>query len=379
MFNIALPWFLLEVTGSKAQTGLIATSSYLPALILGLFSGVFIDKYDHKKIMLISDFFRFTLILMIPISIKFNFFSIPFIGCIIFSMACFSTLFYPARDCFIPNIVSDKNLSNVNSLIIVSGQIAQIIGPIFAGIGLSFFGLIHLFTIDAISFLISMIMILLIVRPNRKIRKKENFSNLIGIKEGLLYVKKSSGLMALLFITFFNNLFIMGPAYMGLVIFVREILLEDMFVFALLETFMGLGMVLGSFIFPLFMKKIKLVNIFFMGILIDGLTFSVLFFIKDYMMAVFILFLHGIGIPLIILSRTIYIQKSVPNYFRGRIFSMVHMSVMGTTAISIAITGVLLEFITADLLFLLIGLLASSSMIIGLQIKGFLCLENNVN
>ena len=116
-----------------------------------------------------------------------------------------------------------------------------------------------------------------------------------------------------------------------------------------------------------------------MGILIDGLTFSVLFFIKDYMMAVFILFLHGIGIPLIILSRTIYIQKSVPDYFRGRIFSMVHMSVMGTTAISIAITGVLLEFITADLLFLLIGLLASLSMIIGLQIKGFLCLENNVN
>ena len=379
IFNIALPWFLLEVTGSKVQTGLIATSAYLPALMLGLFAGVFIDRYDHKKIMLISDFFRFALILMVPISIKFNFFSISFIGFIVFSTSCFSTLFHPARDCFVPHIVSDKNLPNVNSLIITSGQIAQILGPIFAGIGLSFFGLIHLFTIDAMSFLISMILILLIVSPERKIRKKENISSLVGIKEGLLYVKKNSGLMVLLFITFFNNLFIMGPAYMGLVIFVRDILLEDMFVFALLETFMGLGMVLGSFFFPLFMKKIKLVNIFFIGILIDGLTFSILFFIKHYMMAVFVLFLHGIGIPLIILSRTIYIQKSIPDHFRGRVFSMVHMSVMGTTAISIAITGVLLEFIDADFLFLLIGLFASSSVIIGLKTKGFLCLEDNVN
>ena len=48
-----------------------------------------------------------------------------------------------------------------------------------------------------------------------------------------------------------NNLFIMGPAYIGLVVFVREILFKDIFVFALLETFMGLGMIIGSIIFPI--------------------------------------------------------------------------------------------------------------------------------
>ena len=87
----------------------------------------------------------------------------------------------------------------------------------------------------------------------------------------------------------------------------------------------------------------------------------------------------GLEFLFIILSRTIYIQKSVPDYFRGRIFSMIHMSVMGTTAISIAVTGILLEFIDANLLFLLIGLFASSSIIIGLQTRGFLSLDNNVN
>ena len=379
VFNIALPWFLLEVTGSKVQTGLISTSAYLPTLILGLFAGVIIDKYDRRKIMLISDFFRFVLIMMIPLSVKFNYFSIFFIGFIIFSMASFSTLFYPARDCFIPNLVMKKDLPNVNSLMIVSGQIAQVLGPLLVAIGLSFLGLIHLFTIDAISFFVSMVMILLIIAPKTDNIKNDDVSSMSGIKEGLLYLKNHDGLMVLLFITFINNLFIMGPAYMGLVVFVREILMKDMFVFALLETFMGMGMIIGSAIFPFIMRKWKLVYIFFLGIVIDGLTFSILYFITDYLLAVFVLFLHGIGIPFIILSRTIYIQKSISDRFRGRVFSMMHMSVMGTTAISIGLTGLLLEYISADLLFLFIGIGAASCIVIGLRSKNLLCLNKILN
>ena len=378
VFNIALPWFLLEVTGSKMQTGLISTSAYFPILIFGLFAGVIVDKYDRRKIMLMSDFFRFVLILIIPLSIQFNYVSIFLIGSIIFLMASFSTLFYPARDCFIPNLVFQKDLPKVNSLMVASGQIAQFLGPMLAAIGLSLFGLIHLFSINAISFLVSMVFILLIIVPKTN-NKNDNVSSMTGIKEGLLYLKNHDGLMALLFVTFINNLFIMGPAYIGLVVFVREILIKDIFVFALLETFMGLGMIIGSIIFPIIINRWKLVNIFFLGILIDGLTFSALYFVKNYLLAIFILFLHGIGIPLIILSRTIYVQNSISDQFRGRIFSMMHMSIMGTTAISIGITGFVLEYISADLLFLFIGIGASACVIIGMGAKNFLCLDKILN
>ena len=122
-----------------------------------------------------------------------------------------------------------------------------------------------------------------------------------------------------------------------------------------------------------------MVNIFFLGILIDGLTFSALYFVKNYLLAIFILFLHGIGIPLIILSRTIYVQNSISDQFRGRIFSMMHMSIMGTTAISIGITGFVLEYISADLLFLFIGIGASACVIIGMGAKNFLCLDKIFN
>ena len=65
------------------------------------------------------------------------------------------------------------------------------------------------------------------------------------------------------------------------------------------------------------------------------------------------------------ISRTTIIQSVVPDKFRGRIFSMNYMAVMGTTAISVGLTGLILEFIDADLLFLLIGISAALTVFIG--------------
>jgi len=99
----------------------------------------------------------------------------------------------------------------------------------------------------------------------------------------------------------------------------------------------------------------------------DGITYTFLYFVNLPFAAIIVLLIHGIGIPLITVSRTTIIQSVVPDKFRGRIFSMNYMAVMGTTAISVGLTGFILEFIGADLLFLLIGIGAASTVIIGLN------------
>jgi len=365
VFMIALPWLMLDITGSKSLTSLVSMSAYLPAVLFGLFAGVVVDRYNRKWIMIYSDILRALLVAVIPLSLIYGFISPLLIGTITFSLSTFSAFFYPARDSLIPHIVTAEELPAANSAISVSGQMSHLLGPLFAGIGISIFGLRHLFTADAISFLFSILLISLIVGPARKLTIEKHPPKWQGIVEGLTYVNSHKGLRILLILTFVNNIFIMGPAIIGLPVFVREVLTSDFGVLAKLEVAMAAGMIVGSFVFWKAEKNISPISILLFGIVMDGITYTLLFFADTSFIAILVLIIHGIGIPLITVSRTTIIQAVVPDEFRGRLFSMIYMAVMGTTAISVGLTGFILEFIGADSLFLLIGIGAASTVIIG--------------
>ena len=172
--------------------------------------------------------------------------------------------------------------------------------------------------------------------------------------------------------TSINNFFIMGPAIIGIPVYVREILNAEFITLTRLESAMALGMLFGSYIIIRFLKNVSLLKILFFGIIFDGITYSFLYFVNSEWMAILILFVHGIGIPLIVVTRTNIIQKIVPDNYRGRIFAMVNMSVLGTTAISSLATGFILEIISIQLLFLIIGIGAMSTISIGYYSKTFM-------
>jgi len=367
VYAIALPWLMLELTGSKSQTAIVSMSAYLPALLFGLVAGSVVDHYNRKWIMIFSDIIRALLVVIVPISLIYGFVSPLLIGIITFSLSAFSTFFYPARDSLIPHITTPEELPAANSAISVSGQMSHLLGPLFAGVGISLLGLTHLFTADAISFLFSIVMISLVKAPSQRSHLHNQSSQWEGVKKGLSFVHQQRGLRRLLLLTFVNNIFIMGPAIIGLPVFVKEVLTDDFTVLAQLETAMAGGMIAGSFIFWKAIKKWNPVHILLFGIILDGITYTFLFWVESTLSGIFVLLIHGIGIPLITVSRTTIIQRSVPDHFRGRLFSMVYMAVMGTTALSVGMTGFILEYITSSQLFLIIGIGAAGTVVIGLH------------
>ena len=367
VYMIALPWLMLELTGNKSLTSYIAMSAYLPIVLFGLVAGVIVDRYNRKWIMIFSDVLRAMLVSIVPLALIFDFITPMLIGVITFLLATFTTFFYPARDSLIPHIVTPEELPAANSAISISGQMSHLLGPLFAGLGISVFGLTHLFTANGISFLFSIIMISFIVIPSNKNRNYKHSTKLQGIIDGLKYIHVHKELRLLLLLTFINNIFIMGPAIIGIPVFVREVLTADFSIYAQLETSMAVGMIIGSLIFWKAIKRINPVSILLFGIVVDGITYTFLYFANSSFLATLILLIHGIGIPLITVSRTTIIQSVVPDEYRGRLFSMIYMAVMGTTAISIGLTGAILENIGADTLFLIFGLCAASTVFIGLN------------
>ena len=343
------------MTHSSLYTGFIAMFAYLPAVIFGLFAGVITDRYDRFKILVLSNLAQAIMVAAIPLLIAYDDTNVWLICVFAFIKSCFNTFFQPALNSFIPQVFNKTYLPKVNAIIATSGQLAWLLGPFFAGTILTFLSLSNLFLIDSISFLISICILFFVTRP-KQILVESKATKWNDLKEGIILLKNEKSIFSLILITFVNNLFIMGPAIVGIPILVKDILEGDAIDFAYIEGCMAAGALIGSIIVSQLQGKIKNGTLWVLGILFDGLTMSILFWSESVEIGMLMLFLHGVGIPFIVVSRTSIIQTHTDNKYHGRFFSFVHLGVVGTTAISSGLVGITLAFITVDLLFLFIGI-----------------------
>ena len=356
IYQIGLLWIVLELSGSTSVTGMVAMASYLPAVLLAMVAGVTADHNDRRKIMLISDAFRFILVLLIPGAFLVGFLNPHFLGINAFAIAIAATFFNPAKDAFVPQIVAKEGLLKANSLIQTSWQISLLLGPAIAGVMLHYFGNVHLFTACSSAYLFSFILVFLI-RPARKFSgTTKDSTGLEEVKDGLLFVLRHSVIFPLLLITIADNLLIMGPAIVGTPVFVRETLGLDAGAYAIIMACFAVGTLIGSGGLFLFGGRFKKGHILLTGMVWDGITFIPLYFIKSLSAAAILVIIHAVAIPLLVVPRTSLIQDIVPANMTGRIFALMHLSVVGMSAISAGLSGLILELIDAPTLFLLIGI-----------------------
>ncbi|MEE8335360.1 MAG: MFS transporter, partial [Candidatus Neomarinimicrobiota bacterium] len=67
VYQVALMWLVLDLTGSPSITGLVAMSVYLPALIFGLYAGVLSDRYNRQALMILANISQAVTVMLIPL------------------------------------------------------------------------------------------------------------------------------------------------------------------------------------------------------------------------------------------------------------------------------------------------------------------------
>lgn len=366
IYQIALIWLILDITGSSTVTGLVAMSTYLPAMVFGLLAGVFADRYNRMGLMILSNLSQAMTVIMIPILLYYGWENAIYIGLLAFIRGSFSTLFPPALNSYVPMIVPAQKLVRANSILSTSQQLAYLIGPAIAGSLLGILSLHYLFVFDAGSFLIAIALLLLIPRPKKiSIEAESPNRSWSELREGLKYVITHPTLRFMIGLTVINNVFIMGPAIVGMPILVKTALQGSASDYAFVEALMAAGMLIGSFVVYRINVRIKSGIILLSGMIIDGLTYSI-FFLADSVSFVFVfIVIHGIGIPMITIARTAIIQRHAPNRYHGRLFSMVHLSVVGVTALSSGLIGIIANVVPIQTIFLSIGIGAALCGLVG--------------
>jgi len=381
IFRMGMLWLLLDLTGSESTTGLVAMAAYLPTLLFGLFSGVIVDRFDRRRLMLLADAGRAAIVLLIPLLWAIEGLTVLTLGITSFALACLTTLFAPARDTLVGEIVPPERRLAANALIQTSWQYASLLGPAMASGVLYVFAQIHLFTVDAATFVVSFLFIYAVRTDSPRASEsggklsqamRSSWSDVVS---GLRYAWGDRRVRGLLLITAVDNLFLMGPAMIGTLLFARKILHLSLTGYAFLQVAYAIGMVVGTLLLTRYGKRFRKGHIVLWGIILDGLTFGPLLWIDTFWGTFALLTVHSMAIPMIIVPRPTIIHEIVPKAMQGRIFSMISVAVVGFTAISISLTGIIAEFIPVNVIFAGTAVLAAGSGAAGWLIKEFRELE----
>ncbi len=134
--SLALMFYAYGLTGSPMAMAILAMVETVPVVLFAGFVGVYVDQWNRKNIMVVSDIVRAIAILLTPLTIYFPKFlpTIYWVYLLTFIFAIANAWFFPARSASIPNLVEDDELVAANSLSQMTFQVVQLVVPPVGGI-----------------------------------------------------------------------------------------------------------------------------------------------------------------------------------------------------------------------------------------------------
>ncbi len=162
--NLALLITINQLTGSTAALATMLIVLTIPQVTFGLVAGVYVDRWDRKRIMIVSDFLRGLLVLGFVLVHSADLIWLLYL--VGFLQASIGTLFTPARSALLPNLVEKSTLLSANSISQTSRVVFNVLGTSAAGVLIGVFNVVWpAFTVDALTFFCSVLMVSRIKAP----------------------------------------------------------------------------------------------------------------------------------------------------------------------------------------------------------------------
>ncbi len=168
VLRIGLPLYIYQLTGSTLATGIMFMAGMLPSLLLGSVAGVFVDRWDRKRTMVIANLLLALSLLPLLLVRSVEWVWIAYIAA--FAQSCIAQFFDPAESAMLPLLVGEEDLPTANALNALNNNLARLIGPAVGGVVLAVGGLTGVALVDAASFGIAAAMIALITADGRAAR-----------------------------------------------------------------------------------------------------------------------------------------------------------------------------------------------------------------
>jgi len=362
----------LKAPGSAFEIAKILSFTIIPVFLIGPLAGVYVDRWDRRRTMYACDLLRSALVLTIPLFLFYTKYMSP-IYLIIFVVFCLGRFFVPAKLSIIPDLVDTKDLLIANSLVNITGMIAAILGFGISGVLVEWLGARSGFYLDALSFLVSGVLIFLITkRSNASMSLKKVSQEIVEvikksvvqeIKDGVLYFVNNKDIRFTAGVTFIVWS-ALGAIYVILIVFVQKTLHSATKDLGLLVMFLGIGLFLGSLIYGRFGQRLSHYKTIFASLVLSGIMLIVfaltIHYYPYFLVAAMLSFLLGLLVsPIMIASNTI-IHNVSENEMRGKIFSSMEIVMHVGFLLFMFISGLLAERFSHTLILVIVGCIFSA-------------------
>lgn len=366
--QLAAGILVFRLTGSVLSVGLMFAATTLPTLLVGLVAGVYVDRWDRKKILVASCFVQALFVALIPVMLPLG---VVWLYVLVALSSTVRQFFDPANSSVLPDVTDDAALGAANSMMSISATASSILGFAAAGLLASQINLSWVFLLDALTFVVAGALLLGVAVPRHE-PGDEGVGTVLGdVRSGITHLFGTPILRTILLLSLAFGVALSCSNPLVLAFVVSELRGGSEFVFGVQEGVMSAGYVTGSLLMASLAARLPArwwMALWWMALCLFGmgsLTF-VYALGNSVPLAVLIMGLVGIfNAPINIATKTLF-QRYTPPKLRGRVFGAYYVGLdaawlLGALAGGLGdALGVRVLLAVTGLVVFSIGLLAAS-------------------
>lgn len=363
---VAFPAIIFDSTRSAFSTGAMLALYALPYVLFGAFAGVAIDRFNKRTVMVIADLTRVALVLAVPFVAEQWLSGVYILSFLTSSVGVF---FDPCKLAILPEMIAPRRLLRANSVLATGETLTEIVGFAAGGLVVFAYGVETAFAVDAGTFIISAIALLLMrYRPAR--RTSSRFSPRgVGAeaREGMSYLFRHRGLAT-------NTLLVMaaalgaGATYPLTFLYAVNVLNGGTRWFGFMESSLAFGYLLGALAMTALGERASKGITMTAGIGVMGIGFALIGVINELHLSLIPFFVVGVANAVAMISIDTYCQQVVPEPLRGRVWGTRFTLTQGVFALSVLIGAAAATRVNIPLLFIVCGAVVALPGLLGVFI-----------
>lgn len=340
--GFALPLLVYNLTGSALNLAYSTAAHFIPYLLLGLFIGAWSDRVDRKRLMIWTDVGRAVAIATIPILASFERLEVWWIYVVIFINSTLSIAFDASKFAAVPSLVNKDDLVTANGRIQASYSVMTILGPLLAGVMVALVPIYDLLVIDALSFGVSTLSLVMIKASFNAPGKSRGTSIRQDVVEGLRYVFGHPVLRNISLMMAMVN-FAGTTIYAQRVLYAKEQLRANDSEIAIMAAAGSAGVILLSLVAGRLRKRLPFSKVALGALMASGIATIGMALTSSYWVAVLIYALFsGLGVMFNINTNSLR-QAIAPNHMLGRVLTIAGVLAWSANPLGAYIGGLAIE------------------------------------